>query len=275
MAHKAFNREDAPFSGDVWQKIDNTVIGAASSQLSGRRILDIEGPYGLGVKAIPGSDKPVGEVTPVGEVEAQVVSSPMIPLASIQSGFRIPLRDIASFEQTGIEFDATEIALASIAVARQEDAIVFHGSKALGIEGLMALGAAGSYKLGSWKDIGKSVDDIISAVEVLDRAGFPGPYAMALAPNRYNLLFRRYMQGNLSEFDLLKEIVSRGIVKAPILKDGGVLIASGKQFASIALGQDLTTMFVGPQDSAYEFSLIESLALRIKVPEAVCILKAG
>ncbi|HZD59657.1 MAG TPA: family 1 encapsulin nanocompartment shell protein [Anaerolineae bacterium] len=273
MASEFLSREEAPFGGEVWQKIDDTVVGAASSQLAGRRILEIEGPYGFGIKAIPGMDRPVGESVSMREVKAELISSPMIPLASVQSSFAIPIRDVASFEQTGIEFDISEAASAAIAAARQEDTLIFLGSRALGVEGLASLKAAGSYKLGSWDEVGKSIDDIIAAIGVLDKAGFPGPYAMALAPNRYNLLFRRYMQGNLSEFDLLKEVISGGIVKAPVLKDGGVIVASGRQFATIALGQDLVATFVGPVDGTYEFLLVGSLTLRVKVPEAICVLK--
>jgi len=52
-----------------------------------------------------------------------------------------------------------------------------------------------------------------------------------------------------------------------------VLIASGRQFATIVLGQDLAPGFVGPAGRSYEFTVSESLALRLLVPEAVCVLK--
>lgn len=273
MATDFMSREEAPFGAEVWEKIDDIVVNAAISQLAGRRILSVEGPYGLGFKSIPGSDKPSGEFLEVEGITAEVMTSPMIPLAAIQATFRIPIRDIAAFEQSGIEFISNEAIAAAMAVARQEDTLIFYGSKSLGVEGLATLSAAESYRLSSWNEPGKSVDDIIAAVSVLDKAGFPGPYAMALAPERYNLLFRRFMQGNLSEFDLLKEVVSGGIVKAPILKDGGILVATGGQFASIALGQDLVTMFIGPEGAYYQFALFESIAVRIKYPSAICSLK--
>lgn len=273
MSGDVMNRTEAPFGSKVWEKIDNIVVSAASSQLAGRRILEIEGPYGLGMKSVPGNDKPVDERTEVANITAELVSSPAIPLAAIQSRFSIPIRDIAAYEELGIEFAATELAYAAIAAARQEDSIIFNGSKALGIEGLTNLKAAESYKLSSWDEVGKSVDDIIAAVGVLDKAGFPGPYIMALAPSRYNLLFRRFMQGNLSEFMLLQDLITGGIVKALTLKEGGVLLARGKQFASIALGHDLMTIFEGPSGAYYNFSLLESVTIRVKYPGAICILK--
>lgn len=115
------------------------------------------------------------------------------------------------------------------------------------------------------------MEDVIKGVATLDRDGFHGPYA--LPPGRYNLLFRRYRQGNQIEMSHLQSMVTEGIFKAPILKEGGVLLASGKQFASIILGQDMVIGFIGSARGELEFSISESLALRIRQPKAVCVLE--
>jgi len=59
-----------------------------------------------------------------------------------------------------------------------------------------------------------------------------------------------------------------------VLKEGGVLLASGVQFASIVIGQDMAVGFVGPSDGDLEFSMTESLALHVRQPGAVCVLEA-
>ena len=59
MSENYLNRGDAPFSEKVWAKIDEAAVGAAKSQLSARRVLHIEGPYGLGFKLLPGADQAV------------------------------------------------------------------------------------------------------------------------------------------------------------------------------------------------------------------------
>ena len=69
---------------------------------------------------------------------------------------------------------------------------------------------------------------------------------MALAPAQYNLLLQRYPQGDGTELDHIRGIVSDGIVKAPVLKKGGVILASGKQFVSLALGLDMNIGYNGP-----------------------------
>jgi len=128
-------------------------------------------------------------------------------------------------------------------------------------------------KLSPWETTGAAADEIISAVTALDDGGFHGPYALGLAPARYNLLLRRYPQGEGTELDHMRNIVTGGIVKAPALGDGGVLLASGKQYAEIVLGQDMTVGFIGPAEENLEFSVSESLVPVIHTPGAVCVLK--
>jgi uncharacterized linocin/CFP29 family protein len=52
-----------------------------------------------------------------------------------------------------------------------------------------------------------------------------------------------------------------------------VLLASGKQFAEIALGQDMSVGFIGPAEENLEFSISESLVPLIHTPDAICVLK--
>ena len=270
MANEFLHRGDAPFGQKVWGAIDETVIGAAKGQMSARRLLHVEGPYGLGLKTLPGGDAEVSSE----EDGIGLAAGSIVPVALIRKGFALPARDIASFEQTGLPMDLALAADAALACAQQEDDLVFNGSKALGVSGLTNAKGAHSLGLGSWaSEPGTAADDAIKAVTLLDGAGFHGPYAMALAPALYNLLFRRYAQGNQTEMEHVRTIVTDGVVKAPALAKGGIVIASGRQYASIVLGQDLMTGFIGPAGGDYEFTVSESVALRLRAAGAVCVLK--
>lgn len=270
MSQKFLHRDDAPFDDKVWEAIDKVVVNSAKAQLSGRRMLHIEGPYGLGLKVLPcGDDAIDGKSSDDTELSACAV----VPVVSVKSEFTLGMRDIAAFESSGVPLDMSAVSIAAAACARREDEIIFKGSKALNVEGLLNAKGSQSVKLQSWNEIGKAADDIIKAVTTLDSAGFHGPTILALAPNRYNLLYRRYQQGNMTEMDHISSIVTAGVIKAPALESGGVLLASGRQYASIAIGQDLMTGFVGPAGTSYEFYIAESLALRLLQPEAVCVLQ--
>ena len=269
MANKYLGREDAPFGDSLWAMLDATMVESAKSQLTGRRLLHIEGPYGLGLKTISVQDDVVAQGA---EGRPELAASSAIPLALIRTTFTLAARDLASFERDGVAPELGKIAQAAMACARLEDELVFNGSKALGVRGLLT--AAGNRAdLSSWAKAGDAAADVIRALTTLDDSGFHGPYTLALAPSRYNLLFRRYAQGHQTEMQHLSNMVTEGIFKAPILKEGGVLLASGRAFASIALGQDMTLGFVGPSGGDLEFSISESLALRIRELKSICVLQ--
>ena len=170
----------------------------------------------------------------------------------------------------GLPINSSAVAKTAIEVAMQEDSLIFNGIA--GVPGILSSKGAAELDLSAWDKIGKAVEDIISAVILLDKAGFHGPYTLALAPDRYNLLFRRYPQGG-TELDYVQAIVADGVLKASILQSGGVLIASGRQYAAIILGQDMSVGFIGPVNENLEFFISESLALLVREPKAICVLK--
>lgn len=270
MSNDFLHRDDAPFSEGTWAAIDNAVVGAAKSQLTARRLLQVDGPHGLGLKSIPLGDVCIG-CGPDDPVCVQGASA--LPLITINASFRLAARDVAAYEQRGVPMDLTPAIEAALACARQEDDLLFNGMKAIAMEGLLTAKEAQSQKLKSWEQVGAAVEDIITAVTKLDSAGFHGPYTLALAAGRYNALFRRYPNGPMTELEHMRELVTDGIVKAASIKEGGVLVASGPQYVQIVLGQDLAAGFVGPEDRNYALTVSESIALRLLVPAAVVVLK--
>lgn len=259
------DRQSAPFGPDVWAKIDQAVIGAASAQLSARRLLDMEGPYGLGLKSISGPDEDIET-----EAHATVCVSPTIPVPTIRYPFTLPMRDVADYERGGIIFNLRAIATAAIAMAHREDEMIFNGMPERGIPGLLNATESAGVHLEQWTEPGMGFNNIMEAVNVLDSRGLHGPYALALAPSRYNALFRIYTNAGITEYEQVKSLIGGDIVKASALNDGGVLVATGRQFLSLVFGQDLVTAYAGITCGEYEFCLMESVVLKVSLPSAIC-----
>jgi len=262
MENDYLGRKDAPVGADTWKQLDDAMIAAAKSQLSGRRLIAVEGPLGFGQKVIALADTRRDECT---------YASSVIPLTVLTSAFQLGKRDIASFEKDKIFLDTNPVSCAAIECAGKEDDLIFRGIQ--GMPGLLNAEGSGSYTLTKWEKIGAAADQVIDAVTRLDDAGIHGPYSMALAPTQFNLLLRRYPQGEGTELDHVKTIVTDGIVKAPALKKGGVLLASGRQYCSLVIGQDMSIGYNGPSGEYLDFSLSESLALLIRIPKSICVLK--
>ncbi|MBN1261143.1 MAG: bacteriocin family protein [Anaerolineae bacterium] len=261
MANPYLAREDAPFRDEIWTILDNAMVTAAKQQLAGRRLLPLEGPYGLGLKSIPLQDR---------EADGLITSS-TLPVALIREPFKMGMRDLASYEAGGPLLDTRPVETAARACARREDQVIFYGGA--GVPGLMTVEGTQELQLLDWDEVGTAAGAVMQAVTLLDKAGFHGPYSLALAPERYNLLFRRYPQGQQSELGHIQTMVTDGICKAPILQTGGILLASGKDYTSLVLGQDMALGFIGPAGDKIEFAIFESLAVRIRYPQAMCKLR--
>ncbi len=172
MANTYLGRDDAPIEAATWKLLDDVTVQAAKSQLSGRRILPIEGPYGFGLKNIP-----LGDYT----IEDGIIGSTAIPLTMIRTEFSLAKRDLAAYERDHLILDTGSVACAAMDAATKEDKIIFSGLA--GISGLLNAEGAGTLTLTKWDKVGSAADQIIDAITKLDDAGFHGPYSMALAPD--------------------------------------------------------------------------------------------
>ncbi|HBG27172.1 MAG: hypothetical protein A2Y10_07355 [Planctomycetes bacterium GWF2_41_51] len=269
MSDKYLQRKDAPISEKVWQQIDQTVVAAAKTSLSGRKLINTQGPFGLGIKAIPSIDQPIEDKI---HDDLKLSYNCWTPLILIQSSFKLSIRDIAAYEQTCTPFDLYNVAKAAMHVAQQEDDLIFNGSESVKINGLLNTQACQSMNLKSWDNIGAAAEDIMWAASMLENQGCHGPYTLGLSVNLYNLLFRRYPQGD-TEFRHISQFITDGIIKVPAIPAGGILLCGCSPCISICLGQDICTGFVGPSDGEYEFIISESVALKLTQPKAVCVLR--
>ena len=192
-------RDDAPVSAETWGLLDTVMVEAAKGILSGRRLLDISGPYGLGLKVVPMS---------VSRGRTGFITSEVLPVPLLQTTFCMGKRDIAAYERDHLALDTSGVATAACACSSSEDALIFQGAP--GIPGLLTVKGSGSLKLSPWETVGVAAEEMIQAVTLLDDAGFHGPYSLALAPRRYNLLFRGYPQSVGTELKHIRTIVEGG-----------------------------------------------------------------
>lgn len=256
-------------SPELLGKIEAAAISAAKDVLSGRRILDVEGPYGLGLTAVEvGNDDLCREPGPN---EASAVVSQALSLPMIYRGFSVSRRRIAAFQEMGQPLNLKVVQDAAQAVAMREEEFVYRGQPSFHLEGLLTASGRNELKGGNWANLDEVIDNVIAAVNLLDDKGYRGPYGLALAPALYNDLFRRYAGSDLLQIEHLKRLCTRGIVKADI--DQGVLVA--KEVGSLVLGQDMHLKYLGPDAAHENFAVTESIVLKIDAPDAVCTITPG
>jgi len=85
-------------SPELIDRIEKAAISAAREILSGRRIIDVEGPYSVGLTTVEVGNDELTHDTVSGQASA-VVSRALIPM--IYRRFSISKRHIAAFQERG------------------------------------------------------------------------------------------------------------------------------------------------------------------------------
>jgi len=254
----------AKVSTELVDRIEEAAVAAAREILSGRRILDVDGPYGVGLTTVEVGNDELTQDADSGLASAVVSRALAVPM--IYRRFSISKRHIAAFEERGQPMNLKAAEDTAQEVAAREEDFIYHGQPNFHLGGLLTVEGRHILKAGNWQSVDRAVDDVIHAVNILDGSGYRGPYGLALAPELYNNLFRRYPGSELLQIEHLKRLCTRGIAKAAI--QGAVLVAS--DVGSIVLGQDLQVAHLS-SDAAHEnFAVSESLVLKIEAPDAIC-----
>jgi uncharacterized linocin/CFP29 family protein len=249
---------------DLMNKMEEAAVSAARDILSGRRIIDVDGPYGLGLTALEvGNDDLCRQPGPE---EASAVLSHALSLPMIYRRFSLSRRRIAAFREMKQPLNLKVVEDAAQAVAMREEEFIYRGQPDFHVQGLLNSDGRNTLQGGDWSSVDQVLENVIAAVNMLDSKGYRGPYGLALAPALYNNLFRRYPGSDLLQIEHLKRLCTRGIVKANI--DGGVLVA--KDVGSIVLGQDLQIAYLTPDAAHENFAVTESLVMKIEAPDAIC-----
>src|ERR1051325_5086216 len=167
-------------STDLLHEIERAAVSGARDVLSGRRILDVDGPYGLGLTTLEvGNDDKCREPGP-GEARAVVSQAVSIPI--IYRRFFLPKRRISAYEGTGQPLNLKVAEDAGQAVAAREEDFIYYGQPAFHLPGLLTAEGRNTITAGDWNNIDEVLNSVIEAVNVLDGKGYRGPYGLALEP---------------------------------------------------------------------------------------------
>lgn len=258
------NRDQAGLPSAVWQTIDRAAVAGAQPRLTGRRFLDMEGPFGAGLTAIEaGNDDYCRQPGPgeAGAVMGRAISVPML-----RRQFSLSVRRLAAHLDNGQPLDVTPVQQAAEAVADREEDFVYRGQPEFNLPGLLTQQGRQSVDGGDWSAVEAALAAVLAAVTRLDDSGYRGPYALALAPALYNGLFRLYPGSDVLQLEHLRRLCTRGIFKAPI--EHGVLV--DPRVGALVVGQDLRAGYIRQDGVHYDFHLSESIVLRIDEPQAIC-----
>ena len=217
-----------PPSRRALAEIDAAAVEAARDQLTGRRFLELAGPFGAGLTSIEiGNDDYCRQPA---DGEAGAVMGRAISVPMLREHFSLSIRRVAGHLENGQPLDLQPVEDAAEAIADREEDFIYRGQRRFRhLGGLLTHEGRHHVDGGDWSGVERALGDVLAAVTKLDEAGYRGPYALALAPALYNGLFRLYPGTDVMQLEHLRRLCTRGIYKAPI--EGGVARRSAARCA--------------------------------------------
>lgn len=258
------NRNTSPFSADLWRQFDKTAVKSVRDMLTGRRFLDVDGPYGVGLNTVEiGNDRfcrqPAADEA--GAVMGHAISVPML-----RRSFNFSIRRLAGHLEGTQPLDLTPVEEAAEALAAREEEFVYYGQKDFHLYGLMNAPGRNEVVGGDWSRVDVVLENVLAAVSQLDATRFRGPYALVVSPQLYNALFRRYEGSDMLQVEHLNRLCTLGIFKAPV--DGAAVV--DPRCGKIVVGQDVMVGYSGSDGVHAQLFVSESMVLKLDSPAAVC-----
>ena len=248
--------------------IDEAAASAARDRLTGRRFLDLEGPFGLGLTVIEiGNDDYCRQPGPdeAGQILGRAMQVPMI-----RKSFRISIRRVAAHLDNGQPLDLSPAQDAAEAVADREEELIYKGQPAFGVYGLLTIEGRQQVAGGDWSAAERGAERRARGGDPARRGRVSRPLRAGAGAGALQQPVPAVPRHRRDRPRTSAPPGTAGIYKAPI--EGGVLVDT--RVGVLVLGQDFSAGYSSQDGVHYYLYVSESIVLRIDEPKAICVIPA-
>jgi uncharacterized linocin/CFP29 family protein len=259
-------RELAPVSDAAWAQIEDEAARTFRRHLAGRRVVDVHGPEGSTLAAVPTGH--LRDIEPphegVGARQREVAA-----VVELRAVFELDRRGIDDVERGARDSDWQPVKEAARQIAFAEDRAIFEGYPAAAIAGVRHGSSNPPVTLPA--DVREYPATIAAALSRLRVAGVNGPYSAVLSADAYTAVSETSDHG-YPVLEHIRRILGGEIVWAPAISGAVVLTTRGGDF-DLHLGQDASIGYLSHTDSAVRLYLQESFTFLMATSEAAVALE--
>lgn len=262
-------RSVAPVTTEAWEEIDETAARVLKSQLTGRRIVEVDGPHGWQYGAVnTGRLHTAAEPGPNDVPWGQRVA---LPLVETRLPFQLDQMELDSVSRGVQDADLDALEGAARRIALFEETAVYNGFEEGGIRGIATAAAHPPVPL---PENGRQIPATLArAVEMMTLAGIAGPFALILDRDQWAGL----MQGGAGGYPpqrIIRELNVEQLQMSPVV-EGGLAVSLVPGYFQLTLGQDFSVGYAGHDAHTVELFLAESFTFRVLEPKAAVRLTPG
>jgi len=261
------HRTLAPISSAAWDQIDDEARRTFITRIAGRRVVDVPAPGGTALSAVG-----TGHVEPIDSPAAAVQARrrQVQPLIELRAEFTVTRAAVDDVDRGAQDSDWQPVKDAVEALATAEDTLVFAGSAAAGVQGIVASSSNARIPLAA--DPRELPAAVAQALTALRTVGVQGPYALLLSAELYTAASETVDHGHPVHEHLQRLVGDDGaIVFAPALDGAIVLTMRGGDYA-LTLGQDVAIGYLSHDADGIRLYAQESLTFSAYTSEASVVL---
>ena len=262
------HRELAPISEAAWSQIEEETSRTLKRHLAGRRVVDVQGPGGIGLSAVGTGHLRALDAPGDGILARQ---REVRALVELRVPFDLDRQQIDDVERGANDSDWQPAKDAARRLALAEDRAIFEGYAGAGIEGIRQGTSNPVQTLPA--DVRGYPDAIAQALSQLRLVGVNGPYCAVLGAAAYTGLSETSDHG-YPVLDHVKCLVDGEIIWAPAIAGAFVLTTRGGDFG-LYLGQDISIGYLSHTDTAVRLYLQETFTFLLLTTEAAVALLPG
>lgn len=255
------HRELAPISDAAWADIEEETTRTLKRYLAGRRVVDVQGPGGVGLSAVG-----TGHLKAIAAPNDGIVARQrdVMALVELRVPFELDRQQIDDVERGSSDSDWQPAKEAAQKLAFAEDRAIFEGYAAAGINGIRQ--GTSNPVIALPADVRQYPDAIAQALSQLRLVGVNGPYSVVLSADAYTALAETSDNG-YPVLEHVKKLVNDEIIWAPAITGAFVLTTRGGDF-DLHIGQDVSIGYLSHTDSVVKLYLQETLTFLLLTTEA-------
>ena len=255
------HRELAPISDAAWAEIEEETTRTLKRYLAGRRVVDVQGPSGTKLAAVP-----TGHQTKIAAPGEGVIARQrdVKALVELRVPFALSREQIDDVERGSEDSDWQPVKDAARLIAFAEDGSIFEGYDAANIQGIRQGTSNPIMTLPA--DVRAYPDAIAQALNQLRLAGVNGPYCVVLGAEAYTALQESSDEG-YPILAHIKRLIDSDIVWAPTISGAFVLSTRGGDF-DLHIGQDVSIGYASHTDTTVTLHLQETFTFLLLTSEA-------
>jgi uncharacterized linocin/CFP29 family protein len=253
-------RDLAPISSEAWQEIDERAEEVLKSQLTARKVVNVNGPKGADFTVI--SEGRLVEVEEEGNVSH--ANYQVLPLTEARIEFSMKRWELDNIIRGAKDVDYEPLEKAAKEIARFEEKAIFNGIESTIIEGIDEVVSGDAIEFGdNPKDI---LGALTEGVIKLKNAFAEGPYTLVASPEVYKKLMAQ--DTGYPFADKVKKLIGGDILLNHVI-DGAYLLPTNHEDLEFTIGRDFSIGYQAHNIDEVRFFITESFTFRVLDPEII------